>query len=90
VVGSVRDGVDSRGGINQGGFMHIMNYGIINHCPAPPPPSPHPPLHKQTGKLRDSAERLYHCSARDWDGKDYLRIIPRVVWQTSALDKGPL
>ncbi len=20
------------------------------------------------------------CSARDWDGKDYLRIIPRVVW----------
>ncbi len=21
-----------------------------------------------------------HCSARDWDGKDYLRIIPRVVW----------
>jgi hypothetical protein len=27
--------------------------------------------------------RLYinsYCSARDWDGKDYLRIIPRVVW----------
>ncbi len=23
---------------------------------------------------------LRHCSARDWDGKDYLRIIPRVVW----------
>jgi hypothetical protein len=22
----------------------------------------------------------YCCSARDWDGKDYLRIIPRVVW----------
>jgi hypothetical protein len=22
----------------------------------------------------------YYCSARDWDGKDYLRIIPRVVW----------
>jgi hypothetical protein len=22
----------------------------------------------------------YSCSARDWDGKDYLRIIPRVVW----------
>jgi hypothetical protein len=22
----------------------------------------------------------YNCSARDWDGKDYLRIIPRVVW----------
>jgi hypothetical protein len=21
-----------------------------------------------------------NCSARDWDGKDYLRIIPRVVW----------
>jgi hypothetical protein len=21
----------------------------------------------------------YNCSARDWDGKDYLRIIPRVV-----------
>jgi hypothetical protein len=21
-----------------------------------------------------------YCSARDWDGKDYLRIIPRVVW----------
>ncbi len=20
------------------------------------------------------------CSARDWDGKDYLRLIPRVVW----------
>ncbi len=20
------------------------------------------------------------CSARDWDDKDYLRIIPRVVW----------
>jgi hypothetical protein len=23
---------------------------------------------------------LHKCSARDWDGKDYLRIIPRVVW----------
>ncbi len=23
---------------------------------------------------------VYCCSARDWDGKDYLRIIPRVVW----------
>ncbi len=23
---------------------------------------------------------LCSCSARDWDGKDYLRIIPRVVW----------
>jgi hypothetical protein len=22
----------------------------------------------------------HNCSARDWDGKDYLRIIPRVVW----------
>ncbi len=22
---------------------------------------------------------LGYCSARDWDGKDYLRIIPRVV-----------
>ena len=22
----------------------------------------------------------FDCSARDWDGKDYLRIIPRVVW----------
>ncbi len=22
---------------------------------------------------------LSRCSARDWDGKDYLRIIPRVV-----------
>ncbi len=22
---------------------------------------------------------LQYCSARDWDGKDYLRIIPRVV-----------
>jgi hypothetical protein len=25
-------------------------------------------------------ECLERCSARDWDGKDYLRIIPRVVW----------
>ena len=24
-------------------------------------------------------EVLTNCSARDWDGKDYLRIIPRVV-----------
>ncbi len=23
---------------------------------------------------------FFGCSARDWDGKDYLRIIPRVVW----------
>ncbi len=23
---------------------------------------------------------LPYCSARDWDGKDYLRLIPRVVW----------
>ncbi len=23
---------------------------------------------------------IHKCSARDWDGKDYLRIIPRVVW----------
>ncbi len=23
---------------------------------------------------------MHSCSARDWDGKDYLRIIPRVVW----------
>jgi hypothetical protein len=25
-------------------------------------------------------EKIVDCSARDWDGKDYLRIIPRVVW----------
>jgi hypothetical protein len=25
------------------------------------------------------AVKVYSCSARDWDGKDYLRIIPRVV-----------
>ncbi len=23
---------------------------------------------------------FFICSARDWDGKDYLRLIPRVVW----------
>ncbi len=26
------------------------------------------------------AVKITACSARDWDGKDYLRIIPRVVW----------
>ena len=26
------------------------------------------------------APTIILCSARDWDGKDYLRIIPRVVW----------
>ena len=31
------------------------------------------------------------CSARDWDGKDYLRIIPRVVLvEDPRLLKGPL
>jgi hypothetical protein len=25
------------------------------------------------------AKKVINCSARDWDGKDYLRIIPRVV-----------
>ena len=33
----------------------------------------------------------HYCSARDWDGKDYLRIIPRVVLvEDPRLLKGPL
>jgi hypothetical protein len=33
------------------------------------------------GKYDDNDDYEDHdCSARDWDGKDYLRIIPRVVW----------
>ncbi len=32
-----------------------------------------------TGDIRNFV-RVPNCSARDWDGKDYLRIIPRVVW----------
>ncbi len=30
-------------------------------------------------KLALNLEKYTYCSARDWDGKDYLRIIPRVV-----------
>jgi hypothetical protein len=32
-------------------------------------------------KMEETAQYFEkRCSARDWDGKDYLRIIPRVVW----------
>jgi hypothetical protein len=31
-------------------------------------------------ELNKTFLRTGHCSARDWDDKDYLRIIPRVVW----------
>ncbi len=36
---------------------------------------------KQKAAVHDLSKkfRLKGCSARDWDGKDYLRIIPRVV-----------
>ncbi len=30
--------------------------------------------------LMANLSKITYCSARDWDGKDYLRIIPRVVW----------
>jgi hypothetical protein len=30
--------------------------------------------------MHTALQGVYPCSARDWDGKDYLRIIPRVVW----------
>ena len=33
-----------------------------------------------TGPVPHSGAVSFDCSARDWDGKDYLRIIPRVVW----------
>jgi hypothetical protein len=33
-----------------------------------------------SGHNRKVSRNLSFCSARDWDGKDYLRIIPRVVW----------
>jgi hypothetical protein len=33
-----------------------------------------------TGPVPHSGADSFDCSARDWDGKDYLRIIPRVVW----------
>ena len=32
-----------------------------------------------TGPVPHSGAYSFDCSARDWDGKDYLRIIPRVV-----------
>ena len=32
-----------------------------------------------TGPVPHSGADSFDCSARDWDGKDYLRIIPRVV-----------
>ncbi len=35
--------------------------------------SEYEPIYKQNRTFRE-------CSARDWDDKDYLRIIPRVVW----------
>ena len=31
-------------------------------------------------EVLDESDDDDDCSARDWDGKDYLRIIPRVVW----------
>ena len=43
----------------------------------------------QTARYRTGIESK--CSARDWDGKDYLRIIPRVVLvEDPRLLKGPL
>jgi hypothetical protein len=33
-----------------------------------------------TGPVPHSGADSFDCSARDWDDKDYLRIIPRVVW----------
>ena len=36
-------------------------------------------LYKQETEIRCKKDDG-PCSARDWDGKDYLRIIPRVVW----------
>ena len=41
--------------------------------------------------LTVSTQTLTLCSARDWDGEDYLRIIPRVVLvEDPRLLKGPL
>jgi hypothetical protein len=48
------------------GFCDEINFENPKKCPR---------KHQQGGKLEDS-----YCSARDWDGKDYLRLIPRVVW----------
>jgi hypothetical protein len=36
-------------------------------------------LAKKLLRLEKCSKELA-CSARDWDGKDYLRLIPRVVW----------
>jgi hypothetical protein len=39
------------------------------------------PSYKKLYLLATSRSRsISFCSARDWDDKDYLRIIPRVVW----------
>ncbi len=38
------------------------------------------PMVKSVGEIMRIRDKLAACSARDWDGKDYLRIIPRVVW----------
>ncbi len=44
-----------------------------------------------TGPVPHSGADSFDCSARDWDGKDYLRIIPRVVLvEDPRLLKGPL
>ena len=44
-----------------------------------------------TSKLDVGKFPDFTCSARDWDGKDYLRIIPRVVLvEDPRLLKGPL
>ncbi len=40
----------------------------------------HKILADKNSKKAKSEKWLLICSARDWDGKDYLRIIPRVVW----------
>ena len=43
-------------GITQGGFVHIMNYGIINHWSALLHP---PPLHTQTAKIAGAS--IFYC-----------------------------
>jgi hypothetical protein len=36
-------------------------------------------LYKARKNIDNYTKHSWNCSARDWDGKDYLRIIPRVV-----------